>query len=242
MDSRRPSWQSAARTMVKLVLFDIDGTLIQSGGAGEKAFGRTAELVFGIANGTANLNFAGRTDPSIVREFFTQFSIPPTPENFRRFFEAYVFLLDDLLRRLDGRILPGVTELIATFNALPERPVIGLLTGNIRLGAQIKLTHYGLWDRFRTGGFGDDHEDRNQVAAVAHRRGNRLLNQPLAGREVLVIGDTPRDTECGRAIGARVLAVATGKFSVEQLERDRPDLTVPTLEELGRSELLRLME
>jgi phosphoglycolate phosphatase len=217
--------------MVKLVLFDIDGTLIQTGGAGEKAFGRVAELVFGIPNGTARVHFAGRTDPSIVREFFGHYSIPPTPENFRRFFDAYVFLLDDLLRRLDGKVLPGATEMIAAFAALPHRPTIGLLTGNIRLGAQIKLSHYGLWPHFRTGGFGDDHEDRNQIAAIARDRAQRFWPHGLRGEEILVIGDTPRDIECARAIGARVLAVATGKFSVEELRRDQPDWAVHTLEE-----------
>src|SRR5215207_2643381 len=99
--------------MVKLILFDIDGTLIQSGGAGEKAFGRVAELEFGIANGTADLHFAGRTDPSIVRDFFHQHGIAPTAANFGRFFDAYVFLLDELLRRLEGRILPGVQQMLA---------------------------------------------------------------------------------------------------------------------------------
>ena len=222
--------------MLKLVLFDIDGTLIQSGGAGERAFARVCELEFGIKDGTANLQFAGRTDSSIVRDFFSEFGIPDTAENFRRFFDAYVFMLDDLLRRLDGRVLPGVNCLLEQFRSCPHPPAIGLLTGNIRLGAQIKLSHYQLWDHFQTGGFGDDHEDRNQIAAIAHQRGSRLLNSTLKGDEVVVIGDTPRDVECGRAIGARVIAVATGKFTVEELSTHRPDWVVPTLEEFPVSE------
>lgn len=225
--------------MVKLVLFDIDGTLIQSGGAGEKAFARVCELEFGVPNGTARLHFAGRTDPSIVREFFGQFAIPATTENFRRFFDSYVFILDDLLRRLNGRILPGVGEMIAAFQSMPHRPMLGLLTGNIRLGAQLKLSHFDLWHRFRMGGFGDDHEDRNQIAAIAHRRGKRLMNQPVSGDEVLVIGDTPRDIECARAIGARVLAVATGKFTVEELAQDKPDWAAPALDQVDYADLMR---
>ncbi|HEX5218410.1 MAG TPA: HAD hydrolase-like protein, partial [Verrucomicrobiae bacterium] len=189
--------------MLKLVLFDIDGTLIQSGGAGEKAFARVCEVEFGIPNGTTNIQFSGRTDPSIVRDFFTQFSIAATPENFRRFFDVYVFLLDDLLRRREGRVLPGVACLLHQFRSTRRPPAIGLLTGNIRLGAQIKLSHYQLWEHFEMGGFGDDHEDRNQIAAIAHQRGSALLKQDLPGHEVLVIGDTPRDVECARAIGAR---------------------------------------
>jgi phosphoglycolate phosphatase len=217
--------------VIKLVLFDIDGTLIQTGGAGERAFARVCELEFGIPEGTAQLQFAGRTDPSIVREFFLKYSIPPTAENFQRFFDAYVFVLDERLRQLDGRILPGVPEFLTACESLSHRPMVGLLTGNIRLGAQIKLTHYQLWHRFRVGGFGDDHEDRNQVAAVARQRGHRLLNHPLQGEEILVIGDTPRDVECARAIGARVLAVATGKFSVDELRACQPDWASRTLEE-----------
>jgi phosphoglycolate phosphatase-like HAD superfamily hydrolase len=224
--------------MVKLVLFDIDGTLIQSGGAGEKAFARVCQLEFGIENGTANLQFAGRTDPSIVRDFFSQFSIPATVENFRRFFDAYVFMLDDLLRRLDGRVLPGVTCMLHTLRTTPQAPAIGLLTGNIRLGAQIKLSHYQLWEQFQFGGFGDDHEDRNQIAAIAHQRANRLLKNTLKGHEVLVIGDTPRDVECAQAIGARTLAVATGKFTVDELKTHRPDWVASTLDEFDLAEVI----
>ena len=222
--------------MLKLILFDIDGTLIQSGGAGEKAFARVCQLEFGVENGTAGLQFAGRTDPAIVRDFFSQFSIPATPENFRRFFDAYVFLLDELLRRLDGRVLPGVSCLLHSLRAASQPPAIGLLTGNIRLGAQIKLSHYQLWEQFQFGGFGDDHEDRNKIAAIAHQRGSRLVPGALKGHEVLVIGDTPRDVECAQAIGARTLAVATGKFTVDELRTHRPDWVVSTLEEFDLSE------
>ncbi|HXG46685.1 MAG TPA: hydrolase, partial [Methylomirabilota bacterium] len=138
--------------MVRLVLFDIDGTLILSGGAGEKAFAKVCATEFGIPDGTATLKFAGRTDTSIVRDFFVQHDIPPSAENFRRFFDAYVFWLDHMLHLSCGRILPNVIELIAGMEALPEPPLIGLLTGNIRLGAEIKLAHYRLWDRFQIGG------------------------------------------------------------------------------------------
>jgi phosphoglycolate phosphatase len=225
--------------MVDLVLFDIDGTLIRTGGAGEKAFARVCELEFGIPRGTAQLQFAGRTDPSIVREFFTQFSIPASPENFRRFFDAYVFMLEHFLHSLDGQVLPGVVELLADLQTMAHRPLIGLLTGNILLGAQIKLAHYGLWQHFLTGGFGDDHEDRNQVAAIAHQRGNRLRRRTVPGAEVLVIGDTPRDVACARAIGARVLAVATGQFSVEQLQAEKADWVIPTLKQGDPEEWIR---
>ena len=223
--------------MVRLVLFDIDGTLIQSGGAGEKAFARVADAEFGVPRGTAGLKFSGRTDPSIVRDFFTQHRIEPGAENFQRFFDRYVFHLDHLLGQLTGRVLPGVGELLRGLRALPAPPRLGLLTGNIRLGAQIKLAHYGLWDSFELGGFGDDHEDRNQIAVIARARGGRLLRRDLRGDEIVVIGDTPRDIECGRAIGARTLAVATGGYGRAELEGHRPTWAVETLESVTAAAL-----
>ncbi len=223
--------------MVRLVLFDIDGTLILSGGAGEKAFAQVCETEFGIPNGTANLNFAGRTDTSIIREFFNQFQIAPSPANFQRFLDHYVFRLDHLLGQLRGTVLPGVHAMLRNLEALPEQPLLGLLTGNIRLGAQIKLSHYHLWTCFRTGAFADDHEDRNQIAAVARDRGNQLLGRKLDGSEILVIGDTPRDIECANAIGARSIAVATGKFSREELLREKASWTVETLMDVSVREV-----
>lgn len=218
--------------MIRLALFDIDGTLIRSGGAGEKAFGRVAETEFGVANGGARLHFAGRTDPSIVRDFFSQHGIEANPENFQRFFARYVFHLEELLQQLAGQVLPGVSGFITAMKESAQPPVLGLLTGNIRRGAQLKLTRYELWDEFETGGFGDDSEDRNQIARIALERGNQRLKRELRGEEILVIGDTPRDVECGRAIDARVLAVATGSYSLEELRRESPTWTVNTLEEV----------
>lgn len=215
--------------MIRLVLFDIDGTLITTGGAGEQAFARVLATQFGVPHGTAQLSFAGRTDPAIVREAFLRHGIEPSPANFERFFAAYVFFLDDCLRRRPGGPLPGVTDWLRGLRARGPRPTLGLLTGNIRLGAEIKLRHFGLWDWFETGGFGDDQFDRNPVAVVAKRRGEALLGCPLRGEEILVVGDTPLDIACGRHIGARVLAVATGKLSVAELAAHQPDWAVPDL-------------
>ena len=223
--------------MVRLVLFDIDGTLILSGGAGEKAFERVCETEFGVLNGTARLNFAGRTDPSIVREFFEQHSIEASPANFRRFFERYVFLLDHMLHQLEGCVLPGVDTMLAELEAMPKRPLVGLLTGNIRLGAQIKLSHYKLWPKFAMGAFGDDDENRNQLAVIAKERGSQRLGEKLSGEQILVIGDTPRDIECARAVGARSLAVATGKYSMAELKADAPTWTVRNLAGISVSEV-----
>lgn len=225
--------------MIRLVLFDIDGTLILSGGAGEKAFGRVCATEFNVPDSTRQLHFAGRTDPSIVRDFFTQNRIEPSRENFQRFFDSYVFWLDHLLGQLDGRVLPGVGAWIRELQKMPQPPLIGLLTGNIRLGAQIKLSHYQLWEAFQMGGFGDDHEDRNEIAAIARDRGSRMLNRKLRGEEILIIGDTPRDIACAQAIGAKVIAVATGSYSPEQLTPHQPTWTVRSLEEVTAAEVCR---
>ena len=218
--------------MVRLVLFDIDGTLVRTGGAGVKAFAKVFETEFGATDGFEKLKFAGRTDVSLVREFFGFHQIAATPENFRRFFECYVFWLDDILSGSKTATCEGVPEFLAELQALPRPPLLGLLTGNIRLGAEIKLRHFGLWDTFKTGAFADDHEEREHIAAIARERGSRLLGNSLQDDEVVVIGDTPLDIRCGRAIKAKVLAVATGGATLEELKSHRPDWAVQNLAEL----------
>lgn len=219
--------------MVRLVLFDIDGTLINTSGAGEKAFGRVFSNLFGVSNGTERLKFAGRTDPSIVREFFLHHAIEPATENFERFFEAYVFMLDHLLHTLPGGVHRGVWDWLHDLRTLPHRPAIGLLTGNIRLGAEIKLRRFHLWEQFDTGGFADDSMDRNEIAAVAKYRGERLLGRKLDPSEVLVIGDTPLDIACARHIRSQVLAVGTGMYRPQDLTPFLPDYVAEHLGKLS---------
>src|SRR2546423_9241238 len=142
-----------------------------------------------------------------------------------------------MLHQTAGRVLPGVSCMLNTLSALPKPPVIGLLTGNIRLGAEIKLRHYELWESFVTGAFGDDHEERNCIAGVARERGEKLLGEKLQGEEILVIGDTPLDVECAKSIDARVLAVATGNYGRKELMAHKQTWTVDTLEEIEVEEL-----
>ena len=225
--------------MIRLVLFDIDGTLVHTSGAGEKAFARVFAGLFGVSNGTERLKFAGRTDPSIVREFFLHNAIEPSRENFERFFEAYVFMLDHLLHQLPGGVHRGIWSWLHDLRTLPQPPVLGLLTGNIRLAAEIKLRRFNLWEQFETGGFADDCLERNEIAAMARVRGEAILNRRLNGSEVLVIGDTPLDIACARHIGAKVIAVGTGLYRPKDLLPLGPDWAVESLEELSVEEACR---
>src|SRR5882724_4934932 len=204
--------------MIRLVLFDIDGTLVHTGHAGTQAFKKTFATEFNLHHGAEKMKFAGRTDVSLVREFFKIHALPETPEHFAQFFARYVFWLDHILAKSQTSVCPGVREMLHDLRALPKPPIIGLLTGNIRLGAEIKLRHFNLWEQFEFGGFADDHEERDLIAAAAHARSHRVLGRRLRGEEIVVIGDTPFDIRCGRAIGAKVLAVATGGAKLDELK------------------------
>lgn len=223
--------------MIRVVFFDIDGTLVRTGGAGVRAFAQAFRTEFGIAEGADRLNFSGRTDVSLVREFFMRNQIEPSPKNFQRFFDAYVFWLKKQMLEAVGGPCAGVPQFYDALLALARPPLVGLLTGNIARGAEIKLGHYNLWDKFVFGAFADDHEDRDQIAAIALQRGSERLGKNLRGEEALVIGDTPLDVRCARAIGAKMLAVATGNFSVEQLLAHKPDWAVENLTGLSAAEV-----
>jgi phosphoglycolate phosphatase-like HAD superfamily hydrolase len=223
--------------MVRLVLFDIDGTLVHTGGAGTKAFSKTFSHIFGLHHGAERMRFAGRTDVSLVREFFQIHGVPASPGHFRDFFGTYVFWLDHVVAESTGGECAGVTRFIHDLLALPQPPMLGLLTGNIRLGAEIKLRRFGLWDFFVMGGFADDHEDRNHIAVAALQRGRRVLDTQLQPQEIVVIGDTPFDVRCGKFIGAKTLAVATGGAKFEELKTHGADWTVETLADIEAREI-----
>lgn len=223
--------------MIRLVLFDIDGTLIHTHSAGVTAFGEAFRDEFGFPDAIAGVQFAGRTDTGLARRIFEAHEHDPSEADLARFFAAYTERLERLLGERGGAIFDGVSGFMEELETRPEAPALGLLTGNIRRGAEIKLRSFGIWERFRTGAFADDHEDRNEIARVARRRGSEMLGRELVGEEILVIGDTPLDIECGRAIGARVLAVATGQYGVAELRAHQPDWAVRSLGELRGGDL-----
>lgn len=205
-----------------LLLWDIDGTLIASGGAGMRALRQALLRVFAINGSLDDIDFAGRTDRWIIRRICEKFGLPVTEENFTRLFDGYVAALPAELANPAARVLPGVRELLA---AAATRPGVaqGLLTGNMRLGAQVKLGHHGLWGFFPFGGFADDGEQRNDISPHALRRAHEHARVIFAPDRVWVIGDTPHDIACARVIGARALAVATGSHTVAELAAHQPD-------------------
>ncbi len=210
--------------MFRLILFDIDGTLISTEGAGVKAFAQTSAEVYGLPEATKDMTFAGRTDRALVELIFNQNSIEITQAEIDRFFTAYLERLSHFLPTDNTRPLPGVLELIRAMGNWQPAPVIGLLTGNHSQGAELKLRHYHIWHEFEMGAFGDKTTDRNTVAQEALSWAKDRWAD-IAPEEILVIGDTQRDIECARSIGAKVLAVATGNSSIEELQEFNPDWT-----------------
>jgi phosphoglycolate phosphatase-like HAD superfamily hydrolase len=223
-----------------ICLLDIDGTLVLTGGAGQTAFAHALAADFGIPEVNRDVVFAGRSDRAIAMDLFRIHGIASTADNWRRFRAAYVSCLEKTLPTHKGHVLPGVENLLATLAARGD-VAIGLLTGNIHEAARRKLSFYGLWQHFPFGGFGDEHEDRNEIAAAAlaaahtHLGGNgeRRIPHPASSSRVLVIGDTLHDVRCGQSIGARCVAVATGHSTADVLATGEPDVVVETLEDSG---------
>jgi phosphoglycolate phosphatase len=210
-----------AATMKTLLLWDIDGTLIASGGAGMRALQRALQEVFAIEGSLDDIDFSGRTDRWIMRQVFAKFALPASEPNFERYFEGYVAALPLELANPAARVLPGVSALLQEAAVHPNI-VQGLLTGNMRRGAQAKLRHHGLWNYFAFGAFADDAELRNDLGPHALRRAAAHAGVDFMADRVWVIGDTPHDIACGKAIGARTLGVATGGHSLETLRRHEP--------------------
>jgi phosphoglycolate phosphatase len=209
-------------------LFDIDGTLISSGGAGKVALEAALADEFGINGVIEKLQLSGRTDRAIIRDLFRMHVIEETPDNLRRLTAAYLRRLPECLERNAGRVLPGVADLLVRLCARKD-VLVGLLTGNVRDGARVKLGHFGLYEHFAVGGFGDHHFDRDDVAREALTEVKRVLNGIADPNHIWVVGDTPLDVRCARAIGARAAAVATGWHSRAELADHRPDLLLTDL-------------
>ncbi|MDO8501273.1 MAG: HAD hydrolase-like protein [Gemmatimonadaceae bacterium] len=217
---------------MRVVLFDIDGTILQSGGVGRIAMVRALTHVFGSA-GNADYHYDGKTDRQIVRELMKLEGLTDEEidAQMSELLAAYLAGLHDELAS-PGRtvhVFAGVRELLDEL----EREgsiVLGLLTGNIADGARAKLGAAGIdISRFKVNAFGSDHEQRPELPAVAQRRAREVLGRHVEGNRLIVIGDTPADIRCGESIGARAIGVATGRYTVAQLQEHDPYAVFETL-------------
>lgn len=223
----RPVRHARLLSVERILLFDIDGTLLSMGGSAREAFTQALSEAAGrevVSDGTS---FVGKTDPQIARELLTRHgvdgaalepAIALTVRLYLRYFER------DLPKARGARLLPGVAALL---DELAHRPGchVALLTGNVEAGARLKLGHFGITDRFDFGmsAFGSDDPDRYRLPAVALRRASARLGRPVEGRQLVIIGDSEHDVLCGRSVGATSVAVATGWTSAEVLRRHGPD-------------------
>jgi phosphoglycolate phosphatase len=218
-------------SIVKLVLFDIDGTILWSDGAGRRAMTAALTQVFGSA-GPTDYRYDGKTDLQIVRDLMRAegHAEDAIDERIAPIIERYLSgLEDELAAGLHTHLFDGVPELLDSLEARDD-VVLGLLTGNVRAGAELKLRSAGIdIDRFRVGAFGSDHHHRPELPAIAQRRARDELGLEIPGNAMVVIGDTPADIECGRAIGAHAVGVATGRYTVEELASHSPLAVFPTL-------------
>jgi len=213
---------------VRLLLFDLDGTLVLTGGAGMRALERAFEKRNGRRESVVAMQVTGRTDPKIVRDLYVRhLGVDPDEHETNAFLADYLTFLEEEVASSTGyHLLPGIPGVLDELAAAGY--VLGLATGNVRQGARLKLTRGDLWRRFSFGGFGDDAADRGEMVRIAASRSPRRF----APEDTWIIGDTPLDIAAARAAGFPVLAVATGTHSLAQLEEARPDILLPTLERL----------
>lgn len=217
---------------MRLVLFDIDGTLLNSAGLGRASMRRALGSIFG-SPGNPAYRYDGKTDKQIVRDVMRLegHSDEHIDSQMEKLIEIY---LDGLREgaasgKFDVRPLDGVIELLDALEARDD-VVLGLLTGNVESGARTKLTAAGINpDRFRVNAFGSDHEHRPELPAIAQRRASEELGLDIAGERIVVIGDTPADIACGRSLGAKAIGVASGHYTVEDLQSHNPYAVFPSL-------------
>jgi phosphoglycolate phosphatase-like HAD superfamily hydrolase len=209
---------------MKVLLFDIDGTLVNTGGTGKDAMNQAFEEIFGVPNGLDGILLAGQTDPKIMLDTFQKLGLKWDDHKMEEFRMRYFLGLEEEFQkpRPSRRIMPGFPQVLEKLSTL-SKTHLGLLTGNWKRGAEIKLANFGLWNYFEFGAYGDDNLDRNKLVPYAIRRAAELFGSHPQNDRVYVIGDTPRDVQCARPHGATAIAVATGDYSVEVLRSEKPD-------------------
>ncbi len=215
---------------MKLFLFDIDGTILRTHNVGRHALEDALAEVVGRPLPTAGVSFSGKTDPQILREILESHGLEEETHDgdFERILDAYMNHMRSVLTPERFELLPGVAELIPRLASMPDVR-LGLLTGNVKPMAYFKLEAVGLAQYFPFGAFGSDHAERRRLPALAVERARALTGRTFTGKDVVIIGDTEHDIDCGRGIGACSVGVCTGRFSCEELAAHHPDLLLPDL-------------
>jgi phosphoglycolate phosphatase len=215
---------------IRAVLFDIDGTILVTGGAGGAAWQRAFEELYGVEANVAERTDAGMTDPEIAAIVFREtIGREGTPEERAKAIGCYLKHLPETVAESPGyRVMPGIEGLLDRL--IDGGLLLGLVTGNIEAAAHIKLSRAHLNRFFSFGGYGSDSSDRTEVTKAALGRGELVSGGTLADGACIAVGDTPRDVKAGHGAGIKVVGVATGRYSVEQLEESDADWALPTVE------------
>ena len=213
---------------ITAVLFDIDGTLLDMRGVGRQSFVRALETAFGIKDDLAYINFSGNTDLNVLQQVMAHHKRPLSQEDCDRFHVALPQELEAAAHQAQLILYPGVRELLESLSADPN-VILGLVTGNVEACAWIKLQQFALHNHFVLGAFGDEHADRNLIAHLAMRRIQERLEPGQSIKACFLVGDTPNDISAAHAIGAVAIAVATGKFNVEDLKAAGADVALSDL-------------
>lgn len=219
--------------MVKLILFDIDGTLIDSGGAGTRALTKAFHDMFSIPDGFEGIQMGGKTDREIMREGMRKHNIEPSNELVDMMQVGYIHHLKKEINNNGRFINPGIKEILDHLQGI-NGFYLGLLTGNLEKGARIKLEPFGINPYFPFGAFGSDDEDRNRLLPIALKKFSDIYKIDLKPEDSIVIGDTPRDVACSKPYGAFSVAVATGPYSYEELKTSGADLVLKDLRDQKR--------
>ena len=219
--------------MKKLLLFDIDGTLLVTGGAGRRAVVNGLQKVLGRIPDFSDIPFSGRTDPAILRDVLVKSgcSLDEAEILLPDALQSYSDALHKTLPGSEIEVFPGVLQLLNRVEQHPDL-VPALLTGNMEKNGYLKIRSAKIETDFKLGAFGSDHEDRNILPEIAQQKSQQILGKTFPGKDTIVIGDTPRDVECGRVGGAFCIAVATGRFSVDELAECKPDLLLADLSDV----------
>jgi len=223
----------------KLILFDIDGTLMRTAGIGRESMERAFKKIFGLRNGFDKIHMMGRTDPSILKEAMVNSDIKWNKKLADRFKESYCdYFIEGIQIPRHGKYLcTGVRELLE-FLSEDANFIVGLLTGNWRETAEIKLEYFGIDHFFQIGAFADDSEIRDELLPFALQRAKEKTGLEIPPSQTWIVGDTPLDVQCAEPHSAKTLAVATGFHSKEDLEKANPDVVLENLE--NTSEIVKI--